>query len=242
MGVDFVKIMQNLKSLQSQNQRHWHDLYSMAMEKLTSLLIWLLTAVLGKTWRFEVISPPSVDIFNAQAAPKIYCFWHSTLLIISYLFRNTGKTAIVSPSRDGRIAADVARRWKHGIIFGSSAQGGAAALRQSIRAVRDGRSLGITPDGPRGPREVAKPGAAQIAITGKTPLVTIKINTKRAWRLKSWDRFMIPKPFAKITVTLSEPIEPPVHKRNCANAGDNGNANDSALAALTKSIQESLTL
>ena len=209
-----------------------------AMEKLTSILIWLLTSILGKTWRFKVVSPPSVRVFDANAEPKIYCFWHSTLLVVSYLFRNTGKTAIVSPSKDGRIAADVARRWGHGIIFGSSSQGGAAALRQSIRAVRDGQSLGITPDGPKGPRELAKPGAAQIAIVGKTPLVTIKISAKSAWRLKSWDRFMIPKPFAKITAILSEPIEPPIHK----STRDVDNGNDDALTILTNSIQENLTL
>jgi len=212
------------------------------MEKLTSLLIWLITTILGKTWRFNVVSPPDVDIFDAKAAPKVYCFWHSTLLVISYLFRNTGKTAIVSPSKDGRIAAWVAKRWGHGVVFGSSRRGGAAALRQSIRAVRDGRSLGITPDGPKGPLEIAKPGAAQIAIVTGAPAVTIRIDTKSAWRLKSWDRFMIPKPFAKITVILSEPIVPPAHNNSTGNDNGDGNANDGALSALTTLIQEKLAL
>ena len=206
------------------------------MEKLLPFFIWLLSTILGKTWRFRVVSPPSVDIFDAGAAPKIYCFWHSNLLVVSYLFRRTGKTAIVSQSRDGRLAAGVAKRWGHGIIFGSSARGGASALRQSLRAIREGRSIGITPDGPKGPKEVAKPGAAQIAIAGKTPAVAIRVSTKSAWRLTSWDGFLIPHPFAKITVTLSEPIEPPSVK-----GGDHINSDDIS-ATLTGLIQENLTL
>lgn len=176
--------------------------------KLIPFLIWLAVSVLGKTWRFRVVSPKGVDIFDAHAAPKIYCFWHSTLLTVSYLFRNTGKTAIVSKSRDGLIAAGAAARWGHEVVYGSSHRGGAGALRDGIRALRNGRSLGITPDGPKGPREKVKPGAAQIAILSGSPVVTIKVDAKNAWRLKSWDGFMIPHPFAKINVVLSEPIEP----------------------------------
>ncbi|MCL2220553.1 MAG: lysophospholipid acyltransferase family protein [Chitinispirillia bacterium] len=210
------------------------------MEKLISILIWLISSALGKTWRINVVSPPSVDIFDAGAAPKVYCFWHSALLVISYLFRNTGKTAVVSRSRDGRIAAGVARLWGHGVAFGSSGRGGASALRQSLRALREGRSLGITPDGPRGPKEVVKPGAAQIAIAGGAPAVTIKINADRAWRLKSWDGFIIPGPFSKITVTLSGPIAPPARHRGAGSV--NPNTGGDSVSALTRSIQESLSL
>jgi len=211
--------------------------------KFSSFLIWLLTSIWGKTWRVKIISPPSVNIFDPNSAPKIYCFWHSTLLVVSYLFRNTGKAAIISPSKDGQLAAGVVNKWGYEVIFGSSARGGAAALRQSVKSIRAGRSLGITPDGPKGPREVAKPGAAQIAIISKTPLVTIKVETENAWRLKSWDRFMIPHLFAKITVTLSEPIEPAAVKPEHGGASDdtNGsNGNDAVSAALTKLMQESL--
>jgi lysophospholipid acyltransferase (LPLAT)-like uncharacterized protein len=227
------------------------------MEKIIQFLIWLLATAVGKTWRVKVISPPSVDIFDPGSPPKIYCFWHSALLVISYLCRNTGKAAIVSQSKDGRMAAGVAARWGHGAIFGSSSRGGAAALRQGVRALRAGRSLGITPDGPKGPREVVKPGAAQIAIVGKTPVVTIKIEAKSALRLKSWDRFMIPLPFAKVTMILSEPIGPlaggsldksidkstkkltdtPADQPADNGEGDNGGAQ----VILTKLIQESLS-
>jgi lysophospholipid acyltransferase (LPLAT)-like uncharacterized protein len=197
--------------------------------KLLPFLIWLAASILGRTWRFNVVSPPGVDIFDAGAAPKVFCFWHAGLLVVSYLFRNTGKVAIVSRSRDGLIAAGVAARWGHGVALGSSHRGGVGALREGARALRDGRSLGITPDGPKGPREVAKAGAAMIASLGGAPVVAIKIETKSAWRLKSWDRFMIPYPFAKINVTLSEPIEP-------FEGGEDGRH-----GAMTKIIQDNLT-
>jgi len=197
--------------------------------KLIPFLIWLAVSVLGKTWRFDVASPKTVNIFDAHASPKIYCFWHSTLLVVSYLFRNTGKSAIISKSKDGLIAAGVAARLGHEVVYGSSHRGGAGALRDGVRALKSGRSLGITPDGPKGPREAVKAGAAQIAIMSGAPVVTIKVGAKNAWRLKSWDGFMIPRPFAKISVVLSEPIEP-----------FEGADGDGRHIAMTKIIQDRL--
>jgi lysophospholipid acyltransferase (LPLAT)-like uncharacterized protein len=202
-----------------------------ALKKLTPLLIWLTGTLLGKTWRVKVIMPSGVDIFDPKSTPSIYCLWHSTLLVVAYVFRRTGKSVIVSSSRDGRLAADIAGRWGHSIIFGSSHKGGIAALRQSIKILKEGRSIGITPDGPKGPIEKAKGGAAQIALVSKRPLVAIRVKSDRAWRLKSWDKFLIPKPFAKLTITLSEPISP------AASAYDNNNENRQA--ELTKLLEES---
>jgi hypothetical protein len=201
-------------------------------KKLTPFLIWLIGSLLGKTWRVKVIMPPAVNIYDPQSTPSIYCLWHSTLLVVAYVFRRTGKSVIVSSSRDGLLAADIAGRWGHSIIFGSSHKGGMAALRQSIKILRDERSIGITPDGPKGPREAAKPGAAQIALVSKCPLVAISVKADRAWRLKSWDKFLIPKPFSKLTITLSEPIYP------AALTDDNDNENTQA--ALTKLLEEAL--
>ena len=174
-----------------------------------SLFIWLIGSLLGTTWRITVQDPFKVDIFNDRTAGRIYCFWHCSLLAISYIFRNTGKTAVISQSRDGRVAAEVARRWKHEIIFGSSSRGGTAAMRDSIRLLEKRRCLAITPDGPRGPKEKVKPGIARMAITANAPVVPILLEVDRCWRLNSWDRFLIPKPFARITVTLCNPLAPP---------------------------------
>jgi len=212
--------------------------------KLIPFLIWLVLSILGKTWRFNVVSPPGVDIFNPRAPSKIYCFWHSTLLVVSYLFRNTGKTAIISKSRDGLIAAGVAARLGHKVAYGSSRRGGAGAMREAVRALRAGRSLGITPDGPKGPPNVVKAGAAQIAILSGAPVVTIKVDAKSAWRLKSWDRFMIPYPFAKIDVVLCKPIEPfegdVGHDIDLDDVDGDNEADNGRHTAMTKVIQDNL--
>ncbi|MDG5816797.1 lysophospholipid acyltransferase family protein [Chitinispirillales bacterium ANBcel5] len=172
-----------------------------------SKIIWLASSLLGKTWRVKTHHPGSIKPFSPQQ-DGVFCFWHSRLLAISYVFRNTGKTAVVSSSRDGKLAAQVARLWNHDVIFGSSSRGGSSALRQCFRVLRDGRPIGITPDGPKGPAQVVKPGVAQLSLKSKKPVIIMTVRASSAWRLKSWDRFMIPKPFSRLTVELSDPIDP----------------------------------
>lgn len=175
---------------------------------LVSGTIWTIGTALGLTWRFKFHIPPSVDPYSDFNGGVIYCFWHSQLLSLAYAFRNTGKTAVVSESHDGRRAAAVARHWNHDIIAGSSSHGGMAALRNCVKALKRGKSIVITPDGPRGPREVVKAGVAQIALISSSQVVAVTARPKRAWKLRSWDRFVIPRPFTTIDVILSEPIDP----------------------------------
>ena len=84
-------------------------------------------------------------------------------------------------------------------------------MRESIRLLEQKRCLVITPDGPRGPRERVKPGVAQIAITAGAPVVPLAIGVDRCWRLKSWDGFIIPKPFSRVQVTIGSPLPAPRH-------------------------------
>jgi hypothetical protein len=173
-----------------------------------SRLIYVIGGILGRTWRITLAGRTDLDPFNDTGQGRIYAFWHSNLLALSYIFRNSGKTAVVSESRDGRRAAAVAQRWGHGIIHGSSSHGGAFALRSCVRELRGGNSIVITPDGPRGPAETVKPGVAQIALVSGAAVVPVMARPKSAWRLKSWDRFIIPLPFTRITVLLGDPIHP----------------------------------
>lgn len=171
-----------------------------------SLAIWAIGSLLGKTWRCRTISSDFSHPNKESGFPRIFCFWHSNLLPITYAYRNTGKTAVVSESKDGRRAAAVASLWKTNIIFGSSSHGGFNAFRQCIKTLDLNKSVAITPDGPRGPKEIVKPGIAQIAILSKAPVITITASVKNAWYLKSWDRFMIPKPFTRINFIIGDPI------------------------------------
>lgn len=170
--------------------------------------IWLLATLIGLTWRIRIDDPSCSAPDKQHPTRRIYCFWHAHLLTIAFAFRNTGVTAIVSKSRDGRIAARIARLWKHTIIAGSSSRGGSDVLRQSIRTLSKNRYLGITPDGPRGPRFSVKPGVAQLSTTTNAPVVILSISVDRFWKLHSWDGFIIPKPFAHITITVTQPLLP----------------------------------
>jgi len=173
-----------------------------------SAALFILGEVLGRTWRFSMTGCCDLDPFRDSGKRRMYAFWHSHLLPLAFYFRNTGKTAVISGSRDGARAAAVAERWGHAVIHGSSSHGGALALRTCIRELQRGNPIVITPDGPRGPREIAKKGAAQIALIAGANVIPISVVTERAWRLKSWDRFMIPKPFSRVTIRIGAPLEP----------------------------------
>jgi lysophospholipid acyltransferase (LPLAT)-like uncharacterized protein len=175
---------------------------------VAGFLIWMIGEMLGRTWSFGITGRSDLDPRHGSAKGRIYCLWHSHLLVLSYLFRNTGKYAVVSESRDGQKAASVARRWGHEIISGSSTRGGVGALRSCVRTLQQGKSIVITPDGPRGPREIAKAGVARIALLSGAVIVPIAALPDSEWRLDSWDGFSIPKPFAYIDVRLREPIDP----------------------------------
>jgi lysophospholipid acyltransferase (LPLAT)-like uncharacterized protein len=187
-----------------------------------------LGTLFGHTWRVALKGCCDLDLMHDAGKGRIYAFWHSNLLPMAFHFRNTGKLALVSESRDGRRAAAVAQRWGHAIIHGSSSHGGMAALRSCARELRRGANIVITPDGPRGPREVVKPGIAQIALLAGASVVPMRALPSRVFRLHSWDGFMIPAPFARIEIHIGAPI---------AGAGD---TSANPIDGLTSRIQNAL--
>jgi lysophospholipid acyltransferase (LPLAT)-like uncharacterized protein len=194
-----------------------------------SVSILALGSLFGLTWRFSLTGRTDLDLHHDRGRGRIYAFWHSHLLSMAFHFRNTGKIALVSESRDGRRAAAVAQRWGHAVIQGSSSHGGAAALRACARELRQGGNIVITPDGPRGPREIVKPGVSRIAHLSGAPVVPLRAVPSRAFRLHSWDGFMIPAPFARIAIHIGEPV-----------TGNDAPA-ENPIDGLTALIQQSLT-
>jgi lysophospholipid acyltransferase (LPLAT)-like uncharacterized protein len=177
------------------------------LDPISCTILFLGTA-LGKTWRFKVTGTKAIDPFRDRNNGIIYCFWHSQFLVLSYLFRNIGVKAVVSGSKDGDRASAVAQRWRHGLIRGSSSRHGTSVIRQCVRELRRKQNIVLIPDGPRGPREVVKPGIAQIALLANSPVFPVSAIPQKAWRLNSWDRFMIPKPFSRIELRIGDPILP----------------------------------
>ena len=116
---------------------------------------------------------------------------------------------LVSQSKDGEYISQVIHRLGMGTVRGSSSRGGVRALLQMAKLGRDGHSLAVTPDGPRGPRHVVQPGLLSIAARSGLPIVPLTSGARSAWRLGSWDRFEIPKPFTRLRVITGKPISIP---------------------------------
>jgi len=142
----------------------------------------------------------------AARAPLIYAMWHGRLLLLPYLYGHRGAHVLTSRSRDGELVARWIRHFGLDPVRGSSTRGGADAVRLLARAIRAGREVVVVPDGPRGPREVLKPGVIALARLSGAPIVPTAVGASREWRLRSWDEFRIPRPFARCVVRFGEPI------------------------------------
>jgi lysophospholipid acyltransferase (LPLAT)-like uncharacterized protein len=152
---------------------------------------------------------PSIDPANPDCGgQKIYIFWHEYILCPLALRGNCDITMLLSRHRDAEYLARIAHHMGFDCIRGSSYRGGAAALRELLRTSRS-RHLTLTPDGPRGPRREAAIGPIYLASKLGLPLVCAGIGYDRPWRLKTWDRFAIPRPGSRARAILSPAIEVP---------------------------------
>ncbi len=170
----------------------------------------LLVKIMKSCMRTEVRDP-----FNAADPakfPYVTVTWHNRLLFFPAMFpyeirRRT--SAVISASRDGQYVADVARLFGLEVIRGSSYRRGAGALSEAFDYLARGYNVSITPDGPRGPKYTMSNGPVILASKTGFPVLPIAVNSSSYWEIKSWDRFRIPKPWAKVTLVLGEPIKVP---------------------------------
>ncbi len=168
-----------------------------------------LADALMATVRFRVEPPDRYRRFREAGEPVIFAVWHGRLLPLTYHHRHQRITAIISQSEDGEYIARVVEGWGYETVRGSTSRGGGAALRGLVKAARGGRSLAITPDGPRGPRQRLQPGVITIAQLTGLPIVPLACAVSRAWWPGSWDRFCVPKPFARVRVLYGHPRRVP---------------------------------
>ncbi len=165
----------------------------------------LLILALGATLRYEdVFDPAYVEPLRGDLipGPTVFAFWHRTLLVCAHRFRNKDIAILISRSFDGELIARTVELLGFRAIRGSSSRGGTAGLRGMVEAYSQGHRCAITVDGPRGPAMVAQPGAVQLAQLVDAPWIgTYYALPDRAWEMNSWDRFLIPKPFATVTFT-----------------------------------------
>ncbi|RYD36091.1 MAG: DUF374 domain-containing protein [Verrucomicrobiaceae bacterium] len=135
----------------------------------------------------------------------IWVFWHNRMLVVPWIYTRYIRkfqraTVLTSASRDGAMLAALMRQFGLGAVRGSSSKRGGRALMECCRLLRQHHYVGITPDGPRGPVYQMHPGIVQISRVSRAPILPIRIEYAKAWRLKSWDRLFIPKPFSVVRV------------------------------------------
>ena len=179
------------------------------LKPLVSVAGGLLFRLLSCTWR-RVLSaedPATLEFDSGRASVLI--FWHGRAFPVLCALRGLPCAVLVSPSKDGELSMAVLRRLGYPIIVGSSSRGGARAMKEMIRTLRGGTTIAVTPDGPRGPIHSVTDGVPFLAHMTRHPIVPVGIHVERAWRLPSWDRFTVPKPFARVYAHMGTPIEVP---------------------------------
>ncbi len=138
----------------------------------------------------------------------LLAFWHETLALALWHFRYTGYATLTSLSFDGELAARVAQKFGFHVMRGSSTKGGPEAITQLLQAINVHKVAGLTIDGPKGPRRIAKPGIAILSKKRRIPVIPVALYATPCWRLRSWDRMIIPKPFCRIQISYGEPVIP----------------------------------
>ena len=171
----------------------------------------LLVRLYWRTIRLRVIDAEHLDALAAEGKPIIPCYWHQRQLLCAYyLFRRRRRDfqmgALVSPSRDGELAAQILERLGARAIRGSGTRTGAQAMRELYMTMKkEGVSPVMTPDGSQGPVHVFKHGAVMLSQLSGAPMLPITYAVKGAKRLDTWDQFMIPYPFTRAVVVIGEP-------------------------------------
>jgi len=167
-----------------------------------------LLQIWARTLRYEID-----DRLGVAGRPVnenyIGALWHNRLLIFPFVLRrffsNRRGAALISASRDGDLLADAIKRFDFDIVRGSSSRLGASAILQLTDVLASGRDVVITPDGPRGPAYELGPGIIFLAQKSGAPVVPVNMEYSSCWRLKSWDRFILPRPFSKVRVIIGQP-------------------------------------
>jgi lysophospholipid acyltransferase (LPLAT)-like uncharacterized protein len=173
-----------------------------------------LVSMLARTWRVVTMGEERWQSVLDAGRPHIFLLWHDALLPLLWQHRGRGVTIVVSEAQDGRYLAAYAGRLGYHASHGSSTRGGVRALVGAVKALRAGGAVAFTPDGPRGPRREFKGGVLLAAQRGGAVVVPLHAGADRAWRLRSWDRFLIPKPFARVRIAYGRTFE--------VGAGDEG--------------------
>jgi lysophospholipid acyltransferase (LPLAT)-like uncharacterized protein len=174
--------------------------------RLAGLGFYFAVRLIGSTLRFQVIDGENLVRVETDGHLPIHTFWHDRILASTYFFRDRRIIVLSSRSLDSEYTARCIQRFGFGIVKGSSSRGAVGGLVGMIRTMKKGFPTAFTIDGPRGPRYEVKMGPVLLAQKTGNPLVPFVIECKKFWRLGSWDRLQVPRPFTEAAVIFGEPI------------------------------------
>ena len=184
---------------------------------LGARLLRAIIGVLGRTWRIEIVHGKDVaEKLLAETTPSLLVLWHNRLImgsrVLIHRYHRRGRllATLASESRDGELVTGLMEAWGLEVVRGSTTRGGRRAMWGLFRTLRKGRIPVIIPDGPVGPIYEVKDGVLFLSQSTETPIISVGFATDRAWRVRSWDRLIVPKPFARVAVAFGDPrIVPP---------------------------------
>ena len=179
-------------------------------QKVASWIIACLIRFLAFSIKWKMIIPPTTQCIFDSGKPIILLFWHNRILSMPAGWDVSRRiTLLRSAHRDGLLIGRAISFLGYKTVAGSSNKGGAIGLRKLLKELQKGRSIGITPDGPRGPRMRMTAGAIAAARLGGAPIIPVAWNTKHRKLLGTWDRMILARPFSEGIFIYGEPIEIP---------------------------------
>jgi lysophospholipid acyltransferase (LPLAT)-like uncharacterized protein len=172
----------------------------------TAFLGALLIRLLGLTWRVRWEGMENIEAARRISPQVIFSFWHGRLLVLSYSHRGRKIQVLASEHEDGDLMGRAITWLGFGHRKGSTSRGGARALRELAKVLGEGLDIGLTVDGPRGPRGALHQGAVELSRMTGSAIVPVSNSSRPRKLFSSWDRFQLPTPFAKVTVAYGEPM------------------------------------
>jgi hypothetical protein len=182
---------------------------------LTKLSAFILNLLLRFIYSSNKLSTTRLDIFEkwAEEGNNIFAFWHSRLFyLVCYYIKNTKKrkmSVLISMSRDGDYGVAIGRKLGQDVVRGSTSRGGHKAIRDLARKAAAGNNIAITPDGPRGPAYRVNEGVIRLAQLTGARIIPASYDATRKRKLKSWDGFIVVKPFGRVHMAFAEPVQIP---------------------------------
>lgn len=174
--------------------------------RITALSGSFLIRVLGHSWSVRTSGEDYLQRARTHHPSVIFAFWHGRMLALSFTHRSRAIQVLASEHQDGEMMGRTIRMLGFGHVRGSSTRGGARAIRELVGKLDEGLDLGITVDGPKGPKFVVKPGPLEIAKLSGAAIVPITAGSRKHWTFNSWDAFEVPKPFSIVSIRYGEPV------------------------------------